>query len=131
MSLLFADVDELYAIADRISRHADTVRSGSASLAAAVSTAAWRGVAADVFDAEARGVMTDMRACAARLDDAADALRRHAGNVHGMLDRLLGWWHDLEHTAGDVAHDVGDFVTGANDHLVDDLVARMLAEAGR
>jgi hypothetical protein len=87
MSLL-PDPTELYAIADRIARHASAARARAAMLGAAVATVDLRGAAADAFAAEAYPVIAALRAAAGRLDDAADALRRHAGNVHTLLDEL-------------------------------------------
>jgi uncharacterized protein YukE len=107
MSLLFADPSELYAIADRIARHADAVRSSAMALAVAVANDHWRGVASTAFSAEAGTVLSDMRACAGRLDDAADALRRHAGHVQGALGELARMSHQLERFGESVVHDVG------------------------
>jgi uncharacterized protein YukE len=117
MSLLLADPSELYAIADRIARHADAVRSSSTILAAAVANDHWRGIASAVFSAEARSVVNDMRAGARRLDDAADALRRHAGRVQGVLGEFTKMWHDVDRFGQTVVHDVGHLLVGAG-HLL-------------
>lgn len=117
MSLIFADPSELYAIAGRISRHAEAVRSSAAALAAAVTNDHWRGMASDVFAAEARSVLADMRACAGRLDDAADALRRHAGRVHGVLGEFKRMWHDVDRFGEAVVHDVGNLLADGGNLL--------------
>lgn len=113
MSLLLADPSELYAIADRIARHADGVRSNSTALAVAVANDHWRGIASDVFSAEARSVANDMRACARRLDDAADALRRHAARVQGVLGELARLSRDVERFGETAVHEVGHLLAGA------------------
>ena len=122
MSVIFADPVELYAIANRISRHADAVRSNATTLAAAVATDRWRGFAANVFAAEAGSVLKDMWACARRLDDAADALRRHARRVQGALDFLKLAVADVEGWGAAVVHDVGGLLVGDNGLLEDALV---------
>jgi hypothetical protein len=87
MSLL-PDPAELYAIADRIARHASATRSRAAILGAAVAAVNWRGTAADAFTAQAYSVIAALRTAAGRMDNAADALRRHAGSVHTLVDEL-------------------------------------------
>jgi hypothetical protein len=82
------DPAELEAIADRISRHAAATRSRASQLGAAVASADWHGVAADAFTVEAYVVLSALRSAAGRLDDAADALRRHAGKVGALFDDL-------------------------------------------
>jgi uncharacterized protein YukE len=110
MSFLFADPGELYAVAERISRHADAVRSNATTLAAAAANDRWHGLASEVFSAEAGSLLRDMRACAGRLDDAADALRRHAGRVKGAFDEIKKTWHDVEEFGATVVHDVAGVV---------------------
>ncbi|MFN2518123.1 MAG: hypothetical protein ABR604_03615 [Jatrophihabitantaceae bacterium] len=118
---------ELYAMADRIARHADAVRSNAAALAAAVANDRWRGVAAELFSAEARSVLTDMRAGARRLDDAADALRRHAGRVQGLIDLVKRAWDELESRGEDLVHDFADLCVNDGGWL-EDAVAHVLAQ---
>jgi uncharacterized protein YukE len=86
------DPTELTAIADRIGRHAATTRARALHLGSAVAGTNWRGLAAAAFDAEAHLAISALRGSASRLDDAADALRRHAGRVSVVYDdvRLLG-----------------------------------------
>jgi hypothetical protein len=101
---MFPDIDpgELYAIADRIAGHADVLRSRATALAAAVARDNWHGIASELLAAQARGVVEDMSACARRLDDAADALRRHAGRVQGVIDFVRHAWDDVEGWGGSV-----------------------------
>lgn len=103
MSVL-PDPADLYAIADRITGHASAARERAARLDAAVSATEWRGRAAAAFDAEARFVTTTLRFAAGRLDDAAEALRRHAGEVAAILA-------DLAHLATDGVDLIKDTVT--------------------
>jgi uncharacterized protein YukE len=124
MSVIFADPVELHAIADRISRHADAVRSNASMLAAAIATDRWRGLAAQVFSAQAGSVRKDMWACAGRLDDAADALRRHARRVQGALDFLKLGVAGVEGWGATIAHEVGGFLVGA-EGLLEDALTRI------
>lgn len=124
MSVIFADPSELYAIAERISRHADAVRSNASALAAAIATDRWRGLAAEVFAAEAGSVLKDMWTCARRLDDAADALRRHAGRLQGVLDLVKQALIDVEGWGSAVVRDVGGFFVGGE--VVDGAMADLL-----
>ena len=130
MSVIFADPSELYAIADRIDRHADAVRSNATTLAAAIAADRWRGLAAHVFATEAGSVLKDMWACARRLNDAADALRRHARRVQGVLDFVRRAWDDVEGWGAAVACDLGGFLVG-DDGLLDAALADLLAQVPR
>jgi hypothetical protein len=89
---LLPDPTELTAIADRIGRYAATTRARALHLGTAVAGTHWRGLAAAAFDAEAHLAISALRGSAGRLDDAAGALRRHAGRVSVLCDdvRLLG-----------------------------------------
>lgn len=78
----------MFAIADRISAHARTTDARADRLHRAIGAAQWHGPAASAFVGTALGVVEALRRCAARLGDAADALRRHARTVQHELDRL-------------------------------------------
>jgi len=127
---LFADPGELYAIADRIASHADAVRAAASRLAAAIADDHWHGVASEVFSAQAGGVLKDMWACARRLDDAADALRRHASRVQGVLSQFALLWHGLESVGETAAHDVGDLLVRGG-AVVDGAFADLIAQVAR
>lgn len=104
MSFLF-DPAELDAVADRIDRHAAATRARAVRLGAAVAAAEWRGVAAGAFRGEAQLTVSALRAAAGRLDDAADALRRHARRACVLYDDLKGLGLDGLQTLTDtVAH---------------------------
>jgi uncharacterized protein YukE len=129
MSFLLADPGELFAIADRISRHADALRVRASTLAAAIANDQWHGFASDVFSAEARGLLHDMRGCAARLDDAADALRRHANRVQAVFAAVKRLWHDIENAGLALAHDVSHLVLGADELVVEGILGDLTAQA--
>lgn len=128
MSVIFADPRELYAIAGRVSRHAEAVRANAMMLAAAIAHDRWRGIAADVFAAQADSVLKDMWACSRRLDDAADALRRHADRVQGLLDFVSRAWDDVEGWGAAIVGDVAGVLAGG-EGLVD-AVTSALTQAG-
>lgn len=110
MSLL-PDPAELLAVADRIAGHAAAARSQASRLGAAVATAHWHGVAADAFHVQAFGVVAGLRSAAARLDDAADALRRHARRVAETLADIHRLADGLEHVPGHALRTVTGAVT--------------------
>jgi uncharacterized protein YukE len=103
---LLPDISESYRVADRIARHADAVRTAAGTLAAAIAHDRWRGIAADVFSIEATSLLRDMRAAAERLDDAADALRRHSGRVDALLARAGRIVDDVVGAGAVAVHDV-------------------------
>jgi hypothetical protein len=87
-SMLFTDPSELRAIARRISDHAGRVRTQATTLSAAVQTAHWYSPAANQFRDRAGAISATMIRAAGELDDAADAMMRHADRVSGLLDLL-------------------------------------------
>ncbi|HEV7205716.1 MAG TPA: hypothetical protein VGN18_13990 [Jatrophihabitans sp.] len=95
MSLL-PDPADLRAIADRIAAHATGTRSRAHALGRATAESPWRGTAADVFGTSAAEVIGELRRAAARLDDAADALRRHADRI-GEASALTLVEHEITH----------------------------------
>lgn len=134
MSVL-PDPAELAAIADRISAHAAAARERALRLDHAVAATGWSGAAAVAFHHEAQSATGALRTAAARLDSAADALRRHAAQVGVLLadlarlgtdeldlvkdalghpGRLLP---DTLHAIGDGVHALADVAGGAL-HLV-------------
>jgi hypothetical protein len=99
------DPSELYAVADRISQHAAATRARAFRLGAAVGAVDWRGLAATAFRAEAEVTLAALRSAAGRLDDAAAALRRHAGRVGALYDDLKDLGIDsLQALTDTVAH---------------------------
>ncbi|MDT4914540.1 MAG: hypothetical protein QOC66_3668 [Pseudonocardiales bacterium] len=95
------DPAELEAIADRIGRHAAAARARAAHLGSAVAGADWHGLAADSFHLEAHVALSALRSAAGRLDDAADALRRHAHKVGALFDDLRDFGLDGVQTLED------------------------------
>lgn len=88
MSVL-PDPADLAAIADRIAGHAAAARDRASRLDRAVAAAGWTGSAASAFHLEAQVASDTLRSAASRLDDAADALRRHAARISGLLAGLI------------------------------------------
>jgi uncharacterized protein YukE len=87
MSLL-PDPGELRAIAARIDDHAHAARTRAVGLADAIAATDWAGLAAGAFRGQAQLALSGLRSAAGRLDEAADALRRHADRVDGLLSAL-------------------------------------------
>lgn len=86
---LLPDPQDLRAIAARIAASAAAARAEAAHLQARVAGVAWQGAAATAFELLAGDVIGGLRRSADRLDDAADALRRHAANVEHALTVLV------------------------------------------
>ncbi|MEO9137649.1 MAG: WXG100 family type VII secretion target [Jatrophihabitans sp.] len=84
----FPDTGELYAIAARISTHADHARLRAARLHRHVQHLQWHGSAADAFTPLAANVEQALRETGARLDAAATHLRSHAQSVEDTARRL-------------------------------------------
>jgi uncharacterized protein YukE len=113
------DPFELRAIADRIAGHAAAARERAERLERATAAVGWDGFAAEAFDGQAHLATGALRSAAARLDDAADTLRREADRIGrliadavrlgGDVVELLtdGLFHPDE-VLGDVGHLVRD-----------------------
>jgi hypothetical protein len=118
MSLL-PDPAELDAIADRINRHASAARARAEHLGRAVAGADWRGLAADAFHGEAHVAISGLRSAAGRLDDAADALRRHARKVGAIVDDLAVLGVDSVGALTDLVTDPGALLSDGKKLLSD------------
>jgi hypothetical protein len=113
------DPADLVAIAARIAAHAAATRDRAVRLDRAIATTGWTGTAAAAFHLEAQPATDALRTASARLDAAADALRRHAGRISGLLADVarlgvaeLGLVEDVLVHPGQVLPDVA--------HVVDD-----------
>lgn len=101
MSLL-PDPAHLAAIADRIAAHAAATRDRAARLDRAVAATGWTGAAAAAFHLEAELTTDALRIAAARLDTAADALRRHAARIGALIADIVQFGADELGLAKDV-----------------------------
>jgi uncharacterized protein YukE len=116
MSIL-PDPAELLGIADRISTHAGAVRARAHQLGRAAATSGWSGPAAEAFRLEADDTIAALHGAAGRLDDAADALRRHAARVRHVVELL----HVLEHQAIGLVHGAEHGMEHGVEHSIDGL----------
>lgn len=105
------DPAELDAVADRISSHAAAARARAWRLGASVAAVDWRGVAATAFRGEAHVVVSGMRGAAGRLDDAADALHRHAARLRPLVRDATMLGIDGLRTAEDLVLDPGKLLS--------------------
>jgi hypothetical protein len=113
------DPAELDALADRISGHASAARERAWRLGTAAAALDWQGVAATAFRGEAHVVVAGLRGAAGRLDDAADALRKHAARLHPIIDDLKLFGIDGLHTAEDVVLNPANLLSDAGNLLSD------------
>jgi hypothetical protein len=105
-------VDDLNALADRVDAHAQHARGNASWLDGKLAALDWHGIAADAFFGQAGFIVRGLRTSAARLNDAADALRRHAAQA----ERTWQAAQRIAHDAGGVAKDDIDI---ARDALTD------------
>jgi hypothetical protein len=97
-------------MASRIGAHADAARAEARRLDATVARLRWDGTAAAAFLLLAGDVIAGLRTSADRLDDAADALRRHAANVAAALESLVRGATDAVCLGGGLLHGITDEV---------------------
>jgi hypothetical protein len=120
------DAAELHALADRIARHAAAARARALVLGTTVAAAGWHGPAADAFHGPAHVSIAALRSAAGRLDDAADALRRHAVKVGAVVADLKTFGVDSLQALEDVVVGPsrllpdGKRLVSDGKHLVDD-----------
>jgi hypothetical protein len=118
MSLL-PDPADLVAIAGRITGHAEATRHRATQLEQTIAATDWTGLAAAAFRVEAQLATDTLRCAAARLDAAADALRRHAARVGDMLADLARLGSDELGLAGDLVRHPSEVPADAV-HIVGD-----------
>jgi uncharacterized protein YukE len=135
MSVL-PDPADLAAIADRIAAHAAATRDRAARLDRAVAATGWTGVAAAVFHDEAQLATDTLRNAAARLDAAADALRRHAARIGTLIADIVhlgadevGLMKDALTHPGQVLPDAVD-VAGDGIHVLGDVAGGVVHGIG-
>lgn len=124
MSLL-PDPSELYATADRITRHAEALRARSSRLIASAAQARWHSTAATAFRDDVAEIAAHMRIAAGRVEDAADALRRHAHRIENELAVVAAAEAAVVHTAAAAVHTATSAV-----HAVEHAGGRMLDLVG-
>ncbi len=106
---LLPDPAALETAARHIRGHADDLRGRASRLAAAAETVRWHSPAASAFRGDVRGLASAFRRAAAQIDDAADALRRHAGAVRRAEDVIRA----AEQAARSVERSTRNAVQGA------------------
>lgn len=85
----------------------------------------WTGLAAEAMRRRARDRACDLRACAARHDDAADALDAHAREVERLQELIAGVERRFQHLVQGVRHRLADLagsVDGALERWVHHVV---------
>jgi len=96
------DPAALDATARRINHHADDLRARACRLAAAADGVRWHSTAAGEFRRDVRGLAGGFRRAADKVDDAADALRRHAATVRQVRAAIRA----TEHAAASAVHGI-------------------------
>ncbi len=88
--------------ARHINHHADDLRARACRLAAAADGVRWHSTAAGAFRRDVRGLAGGFRRVADDVDDAADALRRHAATVRRVRAAIGA----AEHAAASAVHGI-------------------------
>ena len=108
------DPAALDAAARHINRHADDLRARACKLAAAADGVRWHSTAAGAFRRDVRGLASGFRRAADKVDEAADALRRHTATVRHVRAAIAAAEHaaastvnGIEHVGAGVAHALG------------------------
>jgi ABC-type transporter Mla subunit MlaD len=96
------DPAALDTVARHLSGHADDLRGRASRLVAAAETVRWHSPAAATFRGDVRDLALAFRRAAGEIDDAADALARHAGAVRQVEAPLRA----VQHAAGAALHTV-------------------------
>lgn len=86
---ILADVERLRQVAADLDGAAEQLRRQAGELVGAVETSGWRSTAADLCRGRAATLAGDCRLAAARLDDAGQAVRRHAAAVARRRDEAV------------------------------------------
>ncbi|HYF72907.1 MAG TPA: hypothetical protein VD864_08795 [Nocardioides sp.] len=85
---MYGDTSAIRALATRLRERADEIRGEADRLAVRAEQVPWQGVAADAMRHRARDRAGALLRTAARHDDAADALDRHAREVDRLQDLI-------------------------------------------
>jgi hypothetical protein len=120
---MYGDTTVIRGLARRLRDQGADIRAEADSLAGHAEAVRWVGLAADAMRALARAHAGDLRQCAARHDDAADALDRHAREVDHLEDliaaierRVRGVLDSAGHALGGLAHALSHVVPDPLEH---------------
>ena len=120
---MYGDTTVIRGLARRLREQGADIRAEADSRAAHAEAVAWSGLAADAMRGLARAHAGDLRRCALRHADAAEALERHAREV----DRLEELIADIERRVGAALRTAGHALGGlahALAHVVPDPLER-------
>lgn len=107
--MLFADPEEIEALARSLDDKADDVRSSRTSFERRVTEVRWQSDGAERYRTQCAGLASDIGTNAQELNDAADLLRAHAQNVR---DRIA-WMHSMFESLRNEAEEAWDGATHA------------------
>jgi hypothetical protein len=116
---MYGDTTVIRGLARRLRDQGADIRAEAESLAAHAESVSWSGLAADAMRGVARAHAGDLRQCAVRHADAAEALERHAREV----DRIEEVIADIERRVDNVLRSAGHALGGfahALAHVVPD-----------
>lgn len=85
---MYGDTTVIRGLARTLRDQAGDIRHEADSLVGRADAVHWTGLAADAMRRLARDHAGDLRSCASRHDDAADALDRHAREVDHLVDLI-------------------------------------------
>jgi hypothetical protein len=123
---MYGDTTVIRTLARRLRDQGADIRAEADSLVGHADAVHWTGLAADAMRTLARDHAGDLRVCASRHDDAADALDRHAREVDHLVEliatiehRVLGVLDGARHALGGITHALSHVVPDGIDHSLD------------
>jgi hypothetical protein len=127
---MYGDTTVIRALARGLREQGADIRVEADALVGHAEAVHWTGLAADAMRTLARDHAGDLRVCATRHDDAADALDRHAREVDRLEDliasiehRVLGLVDNARSALGGIAHALTHMVPDPVDHWLQHFVA--------
>lgn len=118
---MYGDTTVIRGLARRLRDQGADIRAEADVLVAHADAVHWSGLAADAMRGLARAHAGDLRQCAARHSDAADALDRHAREVDHLEDLIAGIERRVRGVLDSALH-VGGHVLGGLTHALSHVV---------
>jgi hypothetical protein len=114
---MYGDTTVIRGLARRLRDQGEAIRAEADSLAAHAEAVRWSGLAADAMRSLARTHAGDLRQCAVRHGDAAEALDRHAREVDHVEDLIAGIERRVRGVLDGALHAGGHAFGGLTDAL--------------
>jgi hypothetical protein len=120
---MYGDTTVIRGLARQLRDQGADIRTEADALVGQADAVHWSGLAADAMRRLARDHGSDLRSCAGRHDDAAEALERHAREVDRLKDLISGIEHRFVHLLDGARDRLAGFahsLTGGLRHVLPD-----------